>query len=137
MPPALFIFAKESCYVTQAGLRLRILLPHPPEYWDYRSAPPNSAFAGVLMRSCWWSSLDYGELEEGLVSGLSKGKHCFPSQSSRVLPRAINVQGWRFSALLCLTTLFPRLSLPCIWGSQLGSLQAWSLCYVLSGCWLY
>jgi hypothetical protein len=26
----------ESCYIAKAGLGLTILLPLPPEYWDYR-----------------------------------------------------------------------------------------------------
>jgi hypothetical protein len=31
-----------SPYVTQAGLDLKILLPPPLEYWDYKHAPPSS-----------------------------------------------------------------------------------------------
>jgi hypothetical protein len=27
-------------YVAQAGLKFVILLPQPPEYWDYRPVPP-------------------------------------------------------------------------------------------------
>jgi hypothetical protein len=29
-----------SWYVKEAGLKLRIPLPQPPDYWDYRCAPP-------------------------------------------------------------------------------------------------
>jgi hypothetical protein len=29
----------ESHYVVQAGLELTILLPQPPEWWDYRYVP--------------------------------------------------------------------------------------------------
>jgi hypothetical protein len=28
---------QRSCYVTQAGYELTILLPQPPKYWDYRT----------------------------------------------------------------------------------------------------
>ncbi|XP_021095742.1 uncharacterized protein LOC110344805 isoform X2 [Heterocephalus glaber] len=37
----LFLFLRESHYVAQAGLELKvILLPLPPEYWDDRAVPP-------------------------------------------------------------------------------------------------
>jgi hypothetical protein len=32
----------QSQYMAQAGLRLAILLPQLPEYWDYRCVPPCS-----------------------------------------------------------------------------------------------
>jgi hypothetical protein len=34
------IFKTESCYVTQAGLKLVILLPPPPKCWDCRHGLP-------------------------------------------------------------------------------------------------
>jgi hypothetical protein len=33
-------FETGSHYVSQAGLELTVLLPQPPECWDYRCAPP-------------------------------------------------------------------------------------------------
>jgi hypothetical protein len=32
----------ESYQVAQTGLELAVLLPQPPEYWDYRCVPPHS-----------------------------------------------------------------------------------------------
>jgi hypothetical protein len=37
------LFLIESLYVAQAGLDLLILLPWPPEYWNYRCVSPSSA----------------------------------------------------------------------------------------------
>jgi hypothetical protein len=34
--------------VTQAGLELLILLPQPPEYWDYRQVPSLQFTATIL-----------------------------------------------------------------------------------------
>jgi hypothetical protein len=43
-----------SNYVVQAGLELSILLPPPPEFWDYRSAPPHLASGSTFKcRSVW------------------------------------------------------------------------------------
>jgi hypothetical protein len=41
-PPFLFFYFVEtgSPYVAHAGLNLVILLPQPPECWDYRRSPP-------------------------------------------------------------------------------------------------
>jgi hypothetical protein len=36
----LVVFETRTCYIAQAGLELVILLPQPPEYWDYGDAPP-------------------------------------------------------------------------------------------------
>jgi hypothetical protein len=36
-------FFETGCdYIAQVGLKLMILLPQPPEYWDYRSPPAGS-----------------------------------------------------------------------------------------------
>jgi hypothetical protein len=37
----LFVFKTGSHYVVQTDLKLKILLPQPPECWDYRCAPPH------------------------------------------------------------------------------------------------
>jgi hypothetical protein len=34
------ILRQDLNYIAQAGLELSILLPQPPQYWDYRRAPP-------------------------------------------------------------------------------------------------
>jgi hypothetical protein len=39
----LFIFEIRSHCVTQGGLELTILLPQPPEHWDYKHKPPHLA----------------------------------------------------------------------------------------------
>jgi hypothetical protein len=48
----LFLFLlveTKTCFVTQAGLKLMILLPLFPEHWDYRYAPPSPVqWAGFL-----------------------------------------------------------------------------------------
>jgi hypothetical protein len=37
-----FFFLKTRAhYIAQVGLKLAILLPQPPECWDYRCAPPS------------------------------------------------------------------------------------------------
>ena len=39
----------ELTFVAQAGLELTpILLPQPPKYWDYRSAPPHPAYLFIF-----------------------------------------------------------------------------------------
>jgi hypothetical protein len=38
-----FVFETESHYITQAGLKLAILLLLSLECWDYRYTPPNPA----------------------------------------------------------------------------------------------
>jgi hypothetical protein len=46
-----FLSKVKSCYATQAGLELEILLPQPPECWGYRGVPPCPAavtFISVL-----------------------------------------------------------------------------------------
>jgi hypothetical protein len=35
----LFVFLRQSRYVTQIGLEFVVLLPQPPEGWDYRCVP--------------------------------------------------------------------------------------------------
>jgi hypothetical protein len=37
-------FEIESCYAAQVSLKLTILLPQPPECWDYRCEPPTKIF---------------------------------------------------------------------------------------------
>jgi hypothetical protein len=39
-------FETGSHYAAQADLKLEILLPQPPECWDYRCAPPHFARVG-------------------------------------------------------------------------------------------
>jgi hypothetical protein len=41
--PAIDFFETDSHYVAQAGLELKILLPLPPEFQDYRCVPPSPA----------------------------------------------------------------------------------------------
>jgi hypothetical protein len=36
-------------FVAKAGLKLAILLPQPPECWDYRSAPPHVALKNDIL----------------------------------------------------------------------------------------
>jgi hypothetical protein len=36
----IYLFETGSHYIAQAGLELSILLPQPPECWDYRHVPP-------------------------------------------------------------------------------------------------
>jgi hypothetical protein len=43
-----------SQYVAQTGLQLAILLPQPPECWDYRRAPPRPAPAGIASSSLFF-----------------------------------------------------------------------------------
>jgi hypothetical protein len=38
-PKLFFFFETKSCYVARAGFKLVILLPQPPECWDYRQTP--------------------------------------------------------------------------------------------------
>jgi hypothetical protein len=37
-------FGIGSHHVAQAGLKLMVLLPQPPECWDYSGVPPDPAF---------------------------------------------------------------------------------------------
>jgi hypothetical protein len=39
----------ESCYVAQAGLKLEILLPQPPECWSYKCVLPQLASNTVFV----------------------------------------------------------------------------------------
>jgi hypothetical protein len=36
-------------YVAQAGLELSVLLPQPPECWDYRDGPPHLVFVAFYL----------------------------------------------------------------------------------------
>jgi hypothetical protein len=45
-----------SCYVTQPGLELPIVLPQPPECWDYRRAPPHLAYTLTFKVNHPWGS---------------------------------------------------------------------------------
>jgi hypothetical protein len=36
-------FEIEFCYVAQAGLQFAILIPPPPQPWDFRHVPPHPA----------------------------------------------------------------------------------------------
>jgi hypothetical protein len=51
------LFGTGSHYVALAGLKLTILLPPPPEYWDYRCEPPYpapaSGFDTLLSLACY------------------------------------------------------------------------------------
>jgi hypothetical protein len=50
---AVFVFFEtESHYVAQ-GVELMILLPQPPEFWDYRCTPPYLALNSVLNQQVW------------------------------------------------------------------------------------
>jgi hypothetical protein len=51
-PPSLSPFFTRSHDVAQAILELTILLPQPPECWDYRHASLHSAFHSISF--CWW-----------------------------------------------------------------------------------
>jgi hypothetical protein len=41
-------FETGSPYVGQAGLKLLVLLPQPPQYWDYKCEPPHLALRNFL-----------------------------------------------------------------------------------------
>jgi hypothetical protein len=43
-----FYFEMRSHYMAQARLELEILLPQPPEYWDYRCVPSYPAYTVIL-----------------------------------------------------------------------------------------
>jgi hypothetical protein len=44
MTDLIVLFLREDlCYVAQAGLKLEILLPLPPNDWDYRHKPSHLA----------------------------------------------------------------------------------------------
>lgn len=45
---ALFCCVIESCYVAEAGGELKILLPQPPESWDYKLVPPQAVWRQPL-----------------------------------------------------------------------------------------
>jgi hypothetical protein len=53
-----FTFETGFCCVVQVGLGLVILLPQPPEYWDYRCAPLCPLFFDIK------SAADMAEVEE-------------------------------------------------------------------------
>jgi hypothetical protein len=44
------LFCLRSCYVSQAGLELKILLPQPPDCWNYRSEPLCPALQMILKK---------------------------------------------------------------------------------------
>jgi hypothetical protein len=48
----LFYFETGSVCVVKAGQEPTILLPQPPESWDYRWAPPHLSDKAVLMAHC-------------------------------------------------------------------------------------
>jgi hypothetical protein len=53
-----FLSLAGSCSVAKAGLELVILLPQPPECWDYRCAPPhpeNFCFLPCTVVILWFS----------------------------------------------------------------------------------
>jgi hypothetical protein len=37
------VYVQNRVYVAQDGLEFIIILPHPPEYWDYRHEIPHAA----------------------------------------------------------------------------------------------
>jgi hypothetical protein len=44
----MFTFMRESYYLVQTGLRLTVLLPQPPECWDYRPVLPHCLSFSIL-----------------------------------------------------------------------------------------
>lgn len=59
--PPLFLLKQESQCIAQAGFKLMILLPQSPEYWNYRSMPPDLAsnhfFKIPTIKPAWWAIL--------------------------------------------------------------------------------
>jgi hypothetical protein len=72
--PALGFLETGSHYVTQAGLRLKILLPQPPQCWDYKCVPPCPASILFLINlfSLWSGRLiEYFRCRLSFLSVLS------------------------------------------------------------------
>jgi hypothetical protein len=44
------VVLRQSCYTTQAGLKLKILLPQPPKSWGSRHAPSCLAFRMYFLK---------------------------------------------------------------------------------------
>jgi hypothetical protein len=45
----ILFFDTESCFVAQDGLKLTVILPQPPECWDYRCITPCPAFSWLYI----------------------------------------------------------------------------------------
>jgi hypothetical protein len=64
--PAICLFFEARCeYLAHIGLELVILLPQPPESWDYRCAPPWLVKDELFTRWCWDNHAIYIKREPG------------------------------------------------------------------------
>lgn len=67
-PQLLFCFVTDFCYVAQAGLELKILLPQLPESWDDKPVLPQPAFDRLEWTE--WTREQRNDFLQKLISGI-------------------------------------------------------------------